>query len=259
MNWYDLILGAIIGAIVSLIISYIFLIKGTEKKIQYEIKSFNLITEKISEKISNAPSLKILYGKETNSEDVKVLTSSIIKIENSGYNAIKYSDIAPDDPLRIVVKDPYKLYFTREIDEKGKANNFFIESHNEKYVDIEFSHLNPKDGIKIQIFHSGNSNEENEIRGTIIGGPKIKEKPEWKKNIGKSLIVPIVSILISVLIIYSVFQLFIQSMISTQVGIIAFTILFICFIVFFVYILSLLLVSKIHDYIDSNWLKKRGW
>ncbi len=260
MDWLELIIGALIGGIIGFIISYFFLIKSTQKKIGYEIKSFNLITEGIAEKISIAPSLRITFGTETSSEDVKVLTSSIVILENTGYNAIVSGDISPDDPLRIIVKDEFKLYFAREIERKGTANNFDVISNNEnKSVDIRFHHLNPRDGIKIQIFHSGKSNEAILICGTVVGGPAIKEKPEWKMNIGKSLIVPMISILVSMAIFVFGLPFVLQTAMSSQSGAVALTVVFLSIFVVVVYIVILIIFLKLHTLFMSKYQKKSRW
>lgn len=104
MDWIELLIGGILGAIIAIPISYFFLLKGTQKKIEYEIDSVNLITEKISEDISSTPSLKIQYGTEDNAEDVKILTASIIKIENVGYNEIKKEDISDENHFEFQLK-----------------------------------------------------------------------------------------------------------------------------------------------------------
>jgi len=263
MEWLDLIVGAFLSAIIGIPLSYFFLIKSAEKKIEFEIESFNLITDKISENILCAPSLKIQYGTETDSEDVKILTSSIIKIENTGINAIVQKDISSDNPLRIYVKDDSKLYFVRELGKMGKANNFDIHSHEEKYVDISFTHLNRGDGIKIQVFHSGKSSEAIEICGTVIGGPEIKEKPKWKKNIEKFLIVGSFSFIISFIAVTLFFNFgfswAIQQVLGTQVGLVSLVVLSVLLIVIIIVSLSMAIVNRIYDYIIANWFKKVGW
>jgi hypothetical protein len=257
MDWLGIIVTIIIGFI-GILLGYFFFIKEIQKKIEYEIKSFTLIPEEISEKISQAHSLKILYGREGDFEDVKILTSSIIKIENTGWKEIVKNNIAPDDPLRIFVKDKFKLYFAKELDRKGSANNFDIKSHNERYVDISFAHLNRGDGIKIQVYHSGSSNDAVEIHGTVIGGPKVKEKPKWKKNIGKILIVGIVSFSISVLILYFMFPLMIQSLLGTTEGLLSLVVLFVIGIVFFIVALTMAGTDRIYEYLAKR-MKKTEW
>jgi hypothetical protein len=259
MDWIELILGTILGAIIAIPISYFFLLKGTQKIVEYEIKSFNLITETISEKISSAPSLKIRYGTEINSEDVKILTSSIIKIENTGFIAIEKKDVIPDEPVQIVVKDNSKLYFARMIDYRGKGNDFETNVHDEKYVDISFHHLNRKDGIKVQVFHSGKSSEAIEIRGNIVGGPEIKEKPEWKKSFGQSFVVPIATGCILILLVSFFGQQVFTELFGTTTGLIGVVLIFLIFSVACIVIGAMTLGSWIYKSIFNKYFNKTNW
>ena len=259
MEFFDLIIGAIIGAIISIVISHFYLFKSTQKKIEYEISSVNLITEKISEDISSTPSLKIRYGTEDNPEDVKILTSSIVKIENVGYNEIVYENVSPDDPLRISIKDENKLYFAKILDIRGTGNRFKLVPHDAKYVDILFAFLNRKDGVKIQIFHSGKTSDIVEIQGTIIGGPKIIEKPRWKKNIGANLFVPTISSALLGLIIFFILPLISKNPVATQFGLIGLVALFFVFIIVLTIALTELAVLKVYDYCMAKLSKEGEW
>jgi len=259
MDWLELIIGAIIGAIIAIPISYFFLLKGTQKKIEYEIESVNLITEKISEDISSTPSLKIRYGTEDKPEDVKVLTASIIKIENVGYNEILRENISEDNPLRISIKGEDKLYFAKILDTRGEGNRFSMVSHDGKYVDIQFAFLNRKDGVKIQVFHSGKTDDVVEIHGTIIGGPIIIEKPRWKKNLGAMLFVMAFTSVFWGLILYFLPPILSQSSTATQFGLIGLAALFVVFLVVLTIAVTELAAYKVYDFCIVKLTKEKEW
>jgi hypothetical protein len=259
MEFVDLLIGLIIGAIISIIISHFYLFKSTQKKIEYEISSVNLITEKISEDISSTPSLKIRYGTEDKPEDVKILTSSIVKIENVGYNEIVYENVSPDDPLRISIKEDNKLYFAKIINTRGTGNRFELVPHDAKYVDILFAFLNRKDGVKIQIFHSGKTSDTVEIHGTIIGGPKIIEKPRWKKNIGAILFVPTITSVLLGFILFFIVPIISQNSAATQFGLIGLAALFFVFLFVLLIAVAELAVLKVYDFCRAKISKDQEW
>jgi hypothetical protein len=256
MDWIELIIGAFAGGVLSIIIDHFFIFENTERKIEYEIESTSLITEKIAEDVAPAPTLKIQFGTERESEDVQVLTSSVIKIQNNGYTVIESGNISPDDPIRIHAKDEAKIYLTKILDVRGSANNFLVTPRYEKYIDVSFSFLNPMDGVKSQVFHSGESGDALEISGTIIGGPKIQKKSPWKRNLKQVLIVPAIASILLGLIISFLFPWTVQNVLGTpvQMGILNLAVLFL--FVFLILTFTIVYVERVYDYIMPKVLER---
>ncbi|OPX64840.1 MULTISPECIES: hypothetical protein [unclassified Methanoregula] len=256
MDWIELGIGAFLGGVVSIIIDHFFISENTERRIEYEIESTNLITEKVSKDLSPSPSLRIQFGTERESEDVQVLTSSVIRIQNTGYTVIENSNISPDDPIRIHARDDTKIYQTKVLATRGSANNFLVTPRYSKYIDVGFSFINPMDGIRIQVFHSGKDGNALEIRGTIIGGPKIREKSHWKRDLKKILIVPAIASMILALIVFFLVPWTVQNVLGTpvQLGILNLAVLFL--IVFLALTFAIIYVEKIYDYIMPKILER---
>ena len=256
MDWLELGVGAFLGGVISILIDHFFISENTERRIEYEIESTSLITEKIAEDISAAPTLKIQFGTERESEDVQVLTSSVIKIQNTGYTVIENRNISPDDPIRIHARDEAKIYLTKVLDTRGTANNFLVTPRYEKYIDIGFSFLNPMDGVKIQVFHSGKTGDVLEISGTIIGGPKIQRKSSWKKILKQVLIVPAIASVLLGLIISFLFPWSVQNVLGTavQLGVLNLAVLFL--FVFLILTFTIVYVQKVYDYIMPKVLER---
>jgi len=255
-DWVELVTGAFTGGVLSVIIDHFFISENTERKIEYEIESTSLITEKIAEDVAPAPMLKIQFGTERESEDVQVLTSSVIKIQNTGYTVIENSNISPDDLIRIHARDEAKIYLTKILDIRGTANNFLVSPRYEKYIDISFSFLNPMDGIRIQVFHSGKTGDVLDITGTIIGGPKILRKSLWKKKLKQLLIVPAIASVLLGLIISFLFPWTVQNVLGTpvQLGILNLVVLFL--FVFLILTFTIVYVEKVYDYIMPKVLER---
>jgi hypothetical protein len=256
MDWIELSVGAFLGGVISILIDHFFISENTERRIEYEIESSSMITEKISPDPAPAPSLKIQFGTERESEDVQVLTSSVIKIQNTGYTVVENANISPDDPIRIHARGDTRIYQTRILDTRGTANNFLVTPRYAKYIDIGFSFLNPMDGVRIQVFHSGRSGNALEIRGTIIGGPKIREKSHWKKNLKQILIVPAIASMLLGLIIFLLFPWTVQNVLGTpvQLGILNLAVLFL--IVFLALTFAIVYVGKVYDFIMPKILER---
>jgi hypothetical protein len=256
MDWTELLVGAFLGSVISILIDHFFISENTERRIEYEIESSCMITEKISENLAPAPSLKIQFGTERESEDVQILTSSVIKIQNTGYTVIESTNISPDDPIRIYARDETRIYQTKILDTRGTANNFLVNTRYAKYIDVGFSFLNPMDGIKIQVFHSGKSGSALEVRGTIIGGPKIMEKSHWKRYLKQILIVPAIASMLLGLIVFFGFPWTVQNVLGTpvQLGILNLAVLFL--IVFLALTFAIIYVEKVYDYIMPKILER---
>jgi hypothetical protein len=256
MDWIELGVGAFLGGVISILIDHFFISENTERRIEYEIESSRVITEKIPAEPAPAPSLKILFGTDRESEDVQVLTSSVIKLQNTGYTVVENANISPDDPIRIHARDDAKIYQTRILDTRGTANNFLVTPRYVKYIDIGFSFLNPMDGVKIQIFHSGRSGDALEIRGTIIGGPKIREKSHWKRDLRQVLIVPAIASILLGLVVFFLFPWAVQNVLGTpvQLGILNLAVLFL--IVFLALTFAIVYVGKVYDLVMPKILEK---
>jgi hypothetical protein len=256
MDWIELAVGAFLGGVISIIIDHFFISENTERRIEYEIESSSLITEKLSGDPAPAPSLKIQFGTERESEDVPVLTSSVIKIQNTGYTVIESSNISPDDPIRVYARDDTKIFQTRILDTRGTANNFLVTPRYTKYIDIGFAFVNPMDGVKIQVFHSGKSGSALEIRGTIIGGPKIREKSHWKRDLKQVLIVPAITSMLLGLVVFFLFPWTVQNVLGTpvQLGILNLAVLFL--IVFLALTFAIIYVGRVYDFIMPKILER---
>ncbi len=256
MDWIELGVGAFLGGVISIIIDHFFISENTERRIEYEIESTSIITEMISKDLAPAPSLKIQFGTERESEDVQVLTSSVIKIQNTGYTVVENANISPDDPIRIHARDDARIYQTKILDTRGTANNFLVTPRFSKYIDIAFSFVNPMDGVKIQVFHSGKSGNALEIRGTIIGGPKIREKSHWKRDLKKILIVPAISSVLLGLVVFFLVPWTVQNVLGTpvQLGILNLAVLFL--IVFLALTFAIVYVEKVYDYAMPKILER---
>ena len=154
----------------SVLLAIILYYKSRKIKIPlYAIKTNNIVADYIS-KIS---SLNVLYS----GNQIDNLSVSKIAFWNNGNEPIKSNDIAQKDPLRIVSKNNSKILDANIINYIKPANNINLKiSDNGSEAIITFDFLAKNEGVIIQVYHTGKTNNDIQIEGTIIGGKKILRK-----------------------------------------------------------------------------------
>lgn len=153
--------------IVGIFLAILFYLKGKKNKIPiFSVRSYNLVNE-LSGKIQK---LEVLYS----GNKINNLTISKIAFWNDGNETIKNQDIAPADPIKILIDDKFEI-FEAEILEKKEANNFELIDLDYKSKIISFDFLAHNEGAIFKVIHSGKSSKDISIVGTIIGSNRPKE------------------------------------------------------------------------------------
>lgn len=143
-----------------------FLKSKREKRPCFSVKTFRLVEDELNK----IEVVEILYR----GQRVENLSLSKLALWNRGNDTINATDIAPTDPLKIVLSDSYKLLAAEIIYVKTKANNFSILQDLEKgEIKIDFDYFHTNEGVMIQIYHTGKSNNDVNLVGTIKGVNKI--------------------------------------------------------------------------------------
>jgi len=154
--------------IFSLLLSYIFYIKSKKSRLPFFIsRSFNLIWPQASK----MEKLKVIYD----DQKIESLTVTKLALWNKGKETIDSDDVAPIDPIRISVKNPYKILDTKVIYQTKVANNFRLSEQVGEEVEVQFDFFHKDEGVIIQILHTGLFNSDIVLKGTIKGVNSIKE------------------------------------------------------------------------------------
>jgi len=154
-------LATLILAVLGIFFTAYFYFRSRKSKAPtYTVRTINLVRDNLS-KIST---LDILYsGKKINN-----LSISKIALWNDGQETINSTDIAPLKPLIIIINNEYDILDVGILFQKNDANNFNINiSEDKKSVDITFDYFDNKEGMVLQIFHTGNYSEDIRIEGKI--------------------------------------------------------------------------------------------
>jgi hypothetical protein len=161
--WFTILAFGI--TIASILIAVYFGRKGVRSKDpKYRIKSENFVTD-FTNRVQD---LQVLYK----GKPVSNFTRSEVLFWNDGREAIRASDIPTSDPLRISSKENNEILGHTLVRINNEASQFKVIPNGKSDLNFEFIYLNQGDGAIIQVFHSGKSSEDIEVKGSIIGGKK---------------------------------------------------------------------------------------
>ena len=156
------LVGLIFG-IIGIVLAIIFYLKSKKNKTPYYlIKSFNIISESLGNKIKDIEIL--LKG-----EKISNLTVSKIVLWNGGNETINRIDIPDSTKFKIRTKEMIKIYDIEIIDNSDSAINCSIISVPNEHI-LDFDFLDPNQGFIIKVTHSGINSDDLIISGRVKGG-----------------------------------------------------------------------------------------
>jgi len=161
--------------ILSIILSIYLYFKSKRQRLPtYVVRSVNLIEDSVS-KLNE---IEILYAKSK----VRNLSVARIAFWNAGSETINGSDVTKASPLKVVGREGVDFLGLEIVYEKNKANNFNLSpvndpeepgKHLQNEMEITFDYIDKNEGIILQVFHTGKTNENIEIQGVIKGSKTI--------------------------------------------------------------------------------------
>lgn len=156
------------------------------------------------------PELSICY-REKNVADLSITKCAIW---NCGNDVVNGSDMVTSKPLTIysVDKDT-ELLSASIVEESDDTNNFSIRKTDEKHFIIDFDYINSKEGVVLQIVHTGSS-AGIECNCKIKGGKGLKtDKQNWRLHIAnKKKAILWMTIIYSLFVIISILWIDFRSM-----------------------------------------------
>jgi len=153
-------------AIVGFAYGFIFQRINKEKKeFSFCLKSNHLIRGKRSK----FEKLSITYD----GQQIEDLCVSKFTVWNSGNRTLNRTDMVESKELTISVADECKILDVELIACSEETNNFSVKIENEQTVKVLFEYADKKEGVVIQIIHTGND-EDIQIDCKIKGGNPIK-------------------------------------------------------------------------------------
>jgi hypothetical protein len=155
---------------------YSHIINKEHKELTYASKTNSLIhnQEKSFKKIS------VFYGDKS----IENLYVSKIAIWNSGNKVLKETDFVKDLNLAITLEEGCEILETNIINYTEKTNAFNAVQTDNRKLTINFDYAEKKDGIVLQVIHTGLKNDIN-LSCKIIGGQPLKEYSKEKYGLSK--------------------------------------------------------------------------
>ena len=169
---------------------YTWIVGKKKKEFTYLSNSYKIIQKGKS----IIPQLQLTY-ENRNIEDLSITKYAIW---NSGNEVINGSDVVSEKPLKIMANvDNAIILDTKVIVESEETNKFVIAERKEKFTTIDFDYVDPRDGIVIQVVHTGKSLD---IDCKIKGGKELKNlnKRKTEEKISRKKAKRIATILLGV-------------------------------------------------------------
>ena len=165
-EWFISNLWSIASLSITLVFATYFYIKSKKVKLPlYSYWNVNIINELVNK----FESLEMTYS----GLSIENLSVTKILFWNGGNDTIDNKDISSVDPLKIRVNENYEILESNVLYSKNPANQFSIKTSDDKsYAALEFDFLDKDEGGLIQLIHTGISDKDIEIHGTIKGAGK---------------------------------------------------------------------------------------
>jgi len=165
--WATIVLGVI--SVTGLVLTVVFYGKSR----RFKMPLFRVINMPVvGDKTKGIDGLLVNY----NGANVSTFSVARFAIWNAGNEAINAGDLAPSDPLRIAASGETDILDARISYVKKKANNFRVSvDEDKKYVAVGFDYFHRSEGLVIEIYHTGASKNDLQIKGTIKGIDSFKD------------------------------------------------------------------------------------
>lgn len=226
IEWFFSNLWSIISLSITLTFALYFYFKSKKVKLPlYSHWSINIINEFVNK----FESLEMTYS----GLPIENLTVTKILFWNGGNDTIDDQDISRVDPLKIQIKEKYKILESNVLYSKNPANQFSIKTADDKSnAMLKFDYLDKDEGGIIQLIHTGKSFKDIEIHGTIKGAGKPVHANQFLfmlnlpyfKRIVFIIVIPI--LLIGIILIFSIFDFALSIKIMLSAIVIGYSLLY---------------------------------
>lgn len=171
---------SLIISIFSVVIAYVLYYKAIHvKKPCFKIRGINIISPYIF--LDNP--IKVLFL----DEPVKSLTMTRVVFWNNGRATINSSDIARADPLKIAAHDENRILAIGILGNNKVGANFSVDLINQNAAVINFDFMDYKNGLVIQVYHTGSKEDELYIEGSVKGVEEVVNVDESMRRVAKAL------------------------------------------------------------------------
>lgn len=155
---------------------YLFYRRGRQIKLPYYAVNHINLVEDLTSRLDG---LSVGYK----GSPVETLSVTKVALWNGGNETINGEDVSGGDPLTVGVTGEARLLDAKVVSESSLATQFHITPMpNGMRVTIGFDYLDHNDGAVVQLVHTGTSDREVQVTGSIKGAGRPKERkdrPPW--------------------------------------------------------------------------------
>lgn len=106
------------------------------------------------------------------------LTVTRVVLWNDGKETVRREDIAATDPVVIQTKGDARLLDCRLLAANSPTINASLAMPDDTHLTVEFDYLDHRQGLVIQVLHTGLGSEDVEVLGTVKGGGPFAPQPQ---------------------------------------------------------------------------------
>ena len=164
--WGSTMLAWTFGAVgvTGIILACVFYFRGKkEKKPRARKKSFNLISQSVL--LVNPEKIKVTYA----DEPIGNLTVTNVAFWNAGREPIRSQDIPSNAPLYIQATDGVRILEAYVVQRNNPSNDLKCTLLDSNHLLLSFEYLDKDDGGVLQVFHTGMTSSDLQIKGKVIG------------------------------------------------------------------------------------------
>ena len=158
------------------------------------------------------PDLELKYK----NEPIQELVITKYAIWNSGNEVLQREDIVEIKPLQVSCNgEDTRILDVKILQESDETNQFVVVDMDKQHARINFDYVAPKDGIVIQIMHTGES-QDVMVECKIKGGKSVKplnkdKKYKYNKFVEKAMVIGL-GILIFVMLFFMLLAILVSVM-----------------------------------------------
>ncbi|MCC8061959.1 MAG: hypothetical protein LIO68_01775 [Rikenellaceae bacterium] len=154
-------------ALIGIILTVYFAVQARRaKKPVYAIRTINLVKDKLA-KIDRVEML--FDGKRIDN-----LSVSRLALWNDGKETIRTTDMSKLNPLKITISEDYQILDCKILYQRNPANNFTTAIEDDgKSVSMGFDYFDYREGVVLEIAHTGINSTCLCMKGSLMGVHKI--------------------------------------------------------------------------------------
>jgi hypothetical protein len=184
-----LTIGPYVIGLAGIALAVVFYVRSRKfKRMTFAARSFTLL----SDSVSSLPNFAATYQ----GRPLSVLTATKLLLWNSGSEVVSSNDIAHTDPIRLTLPDGFTILDARVAVSSSPTNlaRIAVSQSHANEANLVFDYLAPNEGCLISALHTGPTEADIKVGGTIKGAGSPTERAKARNRILEKLLFDLLSI-----------------------------------------------------------------